>query len=589
VKTLSCDIAIVGASMGGVAAAIASAGRDVILVAAHDWIGGQMTSQGVSAFDEHKYIEQFGGTRTYNEMRGRIRQHYINNRSTPELMPDGQPLNPGNGWVSRLCFEPEVGLNVLREMMPDSVNMLVGYEAVSADVADNTVHAVIIQYADGEEIRIEAKYFLDATDTGDLLPLTGTAYITGAESRQDTVEPNALDEAKPTEVQSFTYCFAVEFHPDEDHTIDKPDNYEAMRDEQPYSLILHDKQGNPRYFHMFKDDEAQGNKPFWTYRRINHGGTLDGIDLALINWHGNDYYGGNILDVSPDEKARILEEAKQLALGFLYWLQTECPRDDGGEGYPEFKLITEAMGTDDGLSIEPYIRESRRIVGWKRITEQDISAETNPYARAKNMRDSVGIGWYAIDLHPCVGNKTVSMFMPTKPFQISLRSMLPKKTKNLIPACKNIATTHLTNGAYRLHLIEWNIGESAMLLALYCVDNDMLPGTLVADSGDVPKFQYQLVKQGIPIAWAIDVPQSHPLFVPSQMLLSQDILRHESQRRDQMEINPDEPLQIEGDFRAYYQVINSLVGSLGDLDISGVNTWTELCEIIAPLLEEKLG
>ena len=585
-KSLTCDVVIVGASMGGVAAAIASAGHDVILVAAHDWIGGQMTAQGVSALDEHKYIEQFGGTRLYDVMCQRIRDHYMEERSAPELMPDGTPLNPGNGWVSRLCFEPHVGLKVLRDMMPETVTIVMGFEVTSADVDNRTIRSIHLQNAEGEQLRIVSRYYLDATDTGDLLPLTGTAYVTGAESHNDTGEPNAPEDARPTEVQSFTYCFAIEHHPGEDHTIDKPENYESMRDDQPYSLILHDKQGNPRYFHMFKNDEEQGNLPFWTYRRINDGDTLDGIDLALINWHGNDYYGGNILDVPDADKSRFLLEAQQLAIGFLYWLQTECPRDDGGRGYPGFKLRTDVMGTDSGLSREPYIRESRRIQGLRRIIEQDISADYNPDARAKNMYDSVGVGRYAIDLHPCVGNKTVSMFAPTKPFQIPLHAMIPEKTTNLIPACKNIATTHLTNGAYRLHPIEWNIGESAMRLALYCLQNSVTLHEVATDPDKIRRLQYQLVKHGIPIAWSIDVSHNHSLFLPTQLLLVIDgILDGDTERIKQLHIAPDHTLDavVVESVRSWVKTISS-----DDISVTQNSTWSQLCEQVSPILDEYL-
>lgn len=588
-KTLIHEVAIIGASMGGVAAAIASAGRDVILVAAHDWIGGQMTAQGVSALDEHPYIEQFGGTRTYNQMRQRIRQYYIDTYNAPELMPEGQPLNPGNGWVSRLCFEPKVGLQVLRDMLPASVQLLVGYEAVSADVEDDTIQSVIVENADGEQIRIEAQYYLDATDTGELLPLTDTAYITGAESYDYTLEPDAPEEMRPNEVQSFTYCFAIEHYPGEDHTIEKPEHYDTMRDEQPYSLILHDKAGNERYFHMFKQDEEQGNLPFWTYRRIKDGDMLGGRDLALINWHGNDYYGGNILDASKEEKERILAEAKQLALGFLYWLQTECPRDDGGQGYPGFKLIPDVMGTGDGLSRDPYIRESRRIKGMTRIVQTDIASSNQVFARSANFYDSVGIGWYAIDLHPCVGNKTVSMYSPTKPFQIPLRALIPEQTINLIPACKNIGTTHLTNGAYRLHPIEWTIGESAMMLALYCIDMHTLLHSLVGNNYALMKLQYRLVKHGIPITWAIDIPRTHPLFVPTQMLLVLDCLVRDGQRIQQLQIEPQKPLVNCVDFDHLNQGIRQLAGGRTVATITPEQTWADLCHIIAPLFEEQFS
>ena len=49
----------------------------------------------------------------------------------------------------------------------------------------------------------------------------------------------------------------------------------------------------------------------------------------------------------------------------------------------------------------------------------------------------------------------------TIPFEIPLGALLPERVENLLPACKNIGTTHITNGCYRLHPVEWNIGEAA--------------------------------------------------------------------------------------------------------------------------------
>src|SRR5215510_4683657 len=105
-RTESCEVLIAGGGTGGVAAALAAArsGRSVVLLEETDWLGGQMTAQGVSALDEHEHIESFGGTRSYYELRNAIRKHY------------GQ-LNPGNCWVTRLAFEPRVAVSVIEQML----------------------------------------------------------------------------------------------------------------------------------------------------------------------------------------------------------------------------------------------------------------------------------------------------------------------------------------------------------------------------------------------------------------------------------------------------------------------------------------
>jgi hypothetical protein len=511
VKHLQCDIAIIGGSMGGVAAALAALeqGYKIIMTEETDWLGGQMTSQGVSAFDEHPHIEIYGCTKRYAQLRQRIRTYYQEKYGAAATMKSGQPLNPGNGWVSRLCFEPNVGEQILRDMLKPyiqnkSLQIFCGLEPIKTTVKNYGVREVILQDKRKNIVSITAKYFLDATDLGDLLPLTNTEYVTGAEAKADTLEPHAQVTAKPNEVQSFTFCFAVEYCKGENHTVKKPKYYEHFKKTQPYSLTLDEKTLNKtsgaRHFKMFKKG-SKGTLPFWMYRRIFDAKLLrQGNDIALINWASNDYRFANLIDRPKAEQKRILREAKHLSLGFLYWLQTECPRDDGGFGYSEFKLRKDVMGTRDGLSKAPYIRESRRIKAVQRVLEQDITSSKHAKT-AKSFANSVGIGWYQMDLHPCVGNKDISMFEPTLPFQIPLGALIPIKTKNLLPACKNIGTTHLTNGAYRLHPVEWAIGEAAGVLAAFCLEHQTTPKQVWESKKLTKALRKKLVRQGAPLEW----------------------------------------------------------------------------------------
>ncbi len=516
VQSLNADIAVIGASMGGVAAALAACetGAAVILTEPTDWLGGQMTSQGTSALDEHRHIEYFGGTRRYYALRERIREHY-RQRFGLRHMPDGSPLNPGNAWVSSLCFEPLVGVQVLETMLAPYVasgNLIIlyGYTPIAANIHDDLVQWVVIGSSAGErDFRIRARMFLDATELGDLLPLVGAESVVGAESHEDTGEPFAPTEpARLSEVQSFTFPFAVEYCPGENHTIAKPACYEHFRDIQPYTLTLAHRTGPARPFRMFCEGPT-GLPPFWTYRRLLDGMLLDPSgrtrDIAMINWPGNDYHYADLVGATPTERAAMLDDARQLSLGFLYWLQMECPRDDTGQGYPELHLLPEIMGTVDGLSKAPYVRESRRIVAKQRILATDILdiGQQSPYAI--EYPDSVGIGWYYMDLHPAYGNP-LDRFEPTKPFQIPLGALIPVRVQNLLACCKNIGTTHLSNGAYRLHPVEWNLGESAGALAAYCCAYNHTPAEVHAQSRLVAQFQEMLLARGIPLSWH-DMPK----------------------------------------------------------------------------------
>ncbi len=133
------------------------------------------------------------------------------------------------------------------------------------------------------------------------------------------------------------------------------------------------------------------------------------------------------------------------------------------------------MGTDDGLAMAPYIRESRRIKAAFTVTENHVGVD----ARAKQLgkkpgeftaekfSDTVGTGSYRIDLHPSSGGDNY-IDVSSLPFQIPLGSLIPQRVENLLPACKNIGTTHITNGCYRLHPVEWSIGEAVGELVAFC-------------------------------------------------------------------------------------------------------------------------
>src|SRR5436309_2799112 len=98
VQKETCDILIVGGSTGGTAAALSAAdgGAKVVLLVEGDWIGGQMTSQGVSTLDEHSLMETFGGTRRYMEFRQRVRDYYRQNYHLSRQAADNPHFNPGD-------------------------------------------------------------------------------------------------------------------------------------------------------------------------------------------------------------------------------------------------------------------------------------------------------------------------------------------------------------------------------------------------------------------------------------------------------------------------------------------------------------
>ena len=460
----SCEILIAGGGTGGVAAALAAAraGRRVVLLEETDWLGGQMTAQGVSALDEHEHIEAFGGTASYYRFRTMLRDHYRRRAGEAARRAD---FNPGACWVTRLAFEPHIAAGVIERMLQPHVEagrlaIHRRMKAVAATTEGERVASVTAMgLDDGRLIRFHPEQVIDATELGDLLPLCGAEYVVGAETVEQTGEKQAQPvEAKPHCVQSFTYTFACERRGDgESHVVPRPEKYEHYRSAQPYSLRI-EVHGGEIYgetsgwleYRLY--DTMPGTKGgLWTYRRLLERASFAGTvehDLTMFNWPGNDYRDRSIIDCASIDTARALQDAKRVSLGFLHWLQTEAPATGARLGASEIRLRPDVMGTSDGLSKHPYIRESRRILAVKTIVEQDVSERYQTGPRAAHFADSVGVGWYPIDIHRS-GPEDVGASCRTKPFQIPLGALLPVRIQ-LVPAEK-ISGRRITNGCYRLH------------------------------------------------------------------------------------------------------------------------------------------
>jgi hypothetical protein len=512
------DLIIAGGSIGGVLAARAalSTGKRVLLTEETAWIGGQLTNQGVPS-DEHIWIESFGCTATYRNYRNKVRDYYRNHPFIKDAVKSKEIFNPGSGWVSAIAHEPRLALHLFHEMLLPYItneHLVLMTDSVVIDVvteSNKVTSATILNLKTSEEIIVEGTYFLDATDTGELLPLSGADYVTGSEGTLYN-EPHATAKQMPNDMQPITWVAAVSYHEGETHEMEKPEEYDYFKSlKTPYGSDLLSWYGptldpsSTKRLYKFGGTFKDGDKvpPLFTYRQIVDKNLFNPSynvsDVTLINWPQNDYVFGNIFNTDNDDHHKYM--AKQLTLSLVYWLKTEALRDDGGIGYPELKLRGDILGTDDGLALAPYIRESRRMKTHYIVKEQDISAKTNK--TLPKFWDSVGVGCYHIDLHMTTESQSY-FFENTWPFEIPLGAFISTNLENLIPACKNIGTTHITNGCFRLHPVEWNIGEVAGYLASYCIDHDLTPSTLYADKNHVKAFQNYLDQKGIERAWPKD-------------------------------------------------------------------------------------
>jgi hypothetical protein len=517
-------VLVIGGSLGGVAAALAAAreGRTVILTEETAWIGGQATAQGVP-LDEHPWAEDYGRTRSYAEFRRRVRAYYRRNYPLTAAARGDRLSNPGAGWVSKLCFEPRVGLAALHELLAPHLaagrlTILLRHRPLTVYSDGDYIRAVTVQDDEsGMHRTLAAPYVIDGTELGDLLELGRVESVVGAESQAETGEPLALDgPANPREQMVFTHVFALEHRPGEEHVIPRPRDYEFWRGATS-SRGAYPKFTLPDLFGARQDHFGRPLKPgayvasTWSFRRILYQGNFQpgafGSDLTVAIWHANEYHLGPLCGVSADERRRHLDAARQLSLSVIHWLQTEAPNPGtGGSGYPGLRPRGDVFGTEDGLAPHPYIREARRLRAEFTVLEQHFRTDSPGNANGPvKYRDSVGVSGYRIDIHRPAreGGGSITEVAHGKHWlqQIPLGALIPVRVENLLPAGKNLGVTAVTNGAFRVHPTEWNIGEAAGALAAFCLQRGLRPRQVRNTPLHLADFQRVLAGQGVEFDW----------------------------------------------------------------------------------------
>ncbi len=544
-RSLHVPILVLGGGTGGVAAAMTLARQGVrcVITEPTAWLGGQLTSQAVPP-DENRWIEGVDGvtsaTRSYLNFREHVRDYYRTNEGLTASAKANAQLNPGGGWVSRLCFSPRIGEHVLMRMLSPHIDsgliqVLLRHEPVSAETqGDRVVGVTLSDLTDGGLVSVVADFILEATEDGGLYPLAGIEHMIGAEHRETFGELHGRDDHDdPMDQQAISWCFAVEHRTGENHVIEKPASYDFWASYVPpldktwpgplMSWTICGENYEPRELAMtpWPDEPADGQWELWRYRRIVDRSVytdkaIAPPDVSLFNCVQMDYFLKPTLGVNDDQKLEAYQAAREQSLCWLYWMQTSAPRHDSASaGYPGLKLRGDELGTDDGFAMSPYIREPRRLTARTVVTEAHVGQAQRLEAGhpqlegpvpvfAEPFNDSVGIGHYPIDLHPSTAMRN-SIYIPAAPFRIPLGALLPVRVCNVIAAGKAIGVTHITNGCTRLHPIEWNIGESAAMLAAFCLQHKKQPAEVHNNPELLRDYQGRLTEIGVPLSWPWEV------------------------------------------------------------------------------------
>lgn len=480
------DVLVIGGGASGITAGIQSArmGARTLIVEETPWLGGMLTSAGVSAVDGNYNLP----AGLWGEFRQRLSDYY------------GGLDSLKTGWVSNVLFEPSVGNRILHQMAAAESRLQVWQEAsLKALKRKGKVWKAQILLNAGEVKSVNAKIVIDATELGDVAKLCGVRYDIGMESKHDTGEDIAPEAANGI-VQDLTYVAILKDY-GRDVTIPRPEDYRpnefACACDNEFCIT-------PK-----EPDRLWSKDMMITYGKLpNH--------KYMINWpiEGNDYYI-NLVEMSKAERAEALKAAKHYTLCFVYFLQHEL-------GFHNLGLADDEYPTDDKLPFIPYHRESRRIHGLVRFTLNNIMY---PYDQQEKLyRTCIAVGDYPVDHHHTryTGKEKLPnlYFHPIPSFGLPLGTLIPQEVEGLIVAEKSISVSNIANGTTRLQPVVMQIGQAAGVLAALSVSQ----GKKIADVS-VRDVQEKILEAGGYLLPYLDVPVNSPLFKPLQRIGATGIMK----------------------------------------------------------------
>lgn len=504
-NTQNYDIVIAGAGTGGVSAAIQAArmGTNVALLEESDWVGGQMAAAAVSTMDEGNNLTPPSGI--YREFLARMESYYrARNKSVGTCY-----------WQNGThCFEPSVIRKILNEMITEvntgdvgnkkgHITLFLEDRVVRVLNSGNTVTGVVTE----KGRTLQSKVLIDATEYGDVLPLTAASYRSGHSIGLDR---------QGSCIQDITYTMVIKKYqngvPTELQMQHAPPEYEQYLPTLRKQWQANGNEMTRKLPVSFKMHNAYRGLPD-SSNPESYVGTQNGqITRTVLNWFNDFPTHTDIFDRTA--RKNILCEAKLKTLANLYYLQHELKEtqwsvaDD--EGYnTEFNrkenscpnIPVEFKAIENNFPSLPYIRESNRIVGAYTLTAGDIRRERQHSIAVAGFTDSIAVGDYPDDLHGCHSPADIETELEHLsdrpqgfrfgPFEVPLRALIPEKVDGLLAAEKNISESRIANGATRLQPITMLTGQAAGTLAAVAVQQGLQPRAVAAG-----RVQIALLERG---------------------------------------------------------------------------------------------
>ena len=461
------DVVVVGGGVSGTTAGIRAArlGAKTLIVEQGPWLGGMLTSAGVSATDGNYRLR--GGM--WGELRDSLEAYY----------GDAKALK--TGWVSNLLFEPSVGARIFRAMAEQEELLTVKFNTATTQI-ERSEEGWTLTLTDGQQVT--AKVLIDGTELGDVAAELGVKYDVGMESRAVTGEDIAPEEANGI-IQDLTMVMILKDY-GRDMTIERPTDYDStlFACACDNAICKTPKEANRLW----------SKQMMMSYGRLPNG-------KIMINWpiEGNDYYV-NMIEMTAEERAEAVAKAKAHTLNFLYFIQHEL-------GLNTLYLADDEFPTEDLMPLMPYHRESRRTHGEVRF---QLNHVTNPYDYTL-YRTAIGVGDYPVDQHHTryTGWEALpNLYFHSIPsYGVPMGVLLPKGVDGLIVAEKSISVSNLVNGSTRLQPVVLQIGEAAGIVAALAVKAGIEPREV-----SVRDVQREVLAGGGYLLPYLDLPTTDPHF-----------------------------------------------------------------------------
>ncbi|MDZ4401709.1 FAD-dependent oxidoreductase [Prosthecobacter sp.] len=528
------DVVIAGAGTGGWAAAVQASrmGARVLLLDETDWIGGQMSCAAVTTMDEDSVWMKFPVRERglYREFHESMVTHYQTLDKDPFVAYYGYPEQHEGG------YEPKAARAVLYGFIQEArerkavLDVSLRTRVAAVKKSGDTVTGATLVFADAAKQDITCKVLIDATEYGDVIPLTGARYRVG-NSTSDKIDPATL-------VQDHTWTCVVREYPEgvPEHLQIKapPPGYETGSGKR-YRKFTND--GMMLWGAAGKGIKANRHwRVFFAWRGMADADSpLTGLRSAALHTQcgfngGNDYPVTAATIEDPAQRLRDEREGIYKTLGALYYFQHELGvnwalAEDEGYATPYNHAKMKALDLRSDLERiavhlpqQPYVRECRRIIGVQTLTAHDLGRFEN----AKHVSTAVAMGDYFMDLDH---GKTAHAIEPDLdagelpqgggPFQIPFEVFIPEKIDGFVPAEKNISQSRLANGATRLQPVTMLTGQAAGTIAALAVKQGVQPRAL-----HPIRVQAALLDAGCTLIqrWHADVPWGTEIWRATQLL-----------------------------------------------------------------------